>query len=69
MPYRSMHSQVVHPVVLSIIPGLLSDDVTEFATAANLFALSCVGEDYDMPEEDRLACVGAAAQQVSSFNV
>jgi hypothetical protein len=37
MPYRSMHPQIVHPVVMSIMPSLLSENVADFSKACQDF--------------------------------
>lgn len=65
MPYRSMHPEIAHPVVMSLVPGLLSESTAEFLAAATAFAASCVSEDYKVPEEDRLAWIGGVAITVS----
>jgi len=61
-----MHPQVAHPVIMSIIPGLLSDNTAEFAIAARDFILSCVTESFEIPEEERRAWIGGVALQVSA---
>jgi len=65
MPYRSMHPHVAHPVIMSLIPGLLSENIAEFSVAVQGFAASCVSESFEIPEEDRLAWIGGVALQVS----
>lgn len=64
MPYRSMHPLIAHPVVLSLIPPLLSENVADFAKGCAEFPLSCVSTSFVMPEEVRLMSVGAIAIQV-----
>lgn len=63
MPYRSMHTQIVHPVVLSIIPGLISESAADFSKACQEFPISCVADDFHIPEETRLFWTGALAIQ------
>jgi pimeloyl-ACP methyl ester carboxylesterase len=63
MPYRSMHPQIVHPVVMSLLPSLLSSDVADFSSAAQQFPASCVADDFVIPEKTRLFWAGAVAVQ------
>ena len=63
MPYRSMHPQIVHPVVMSIMPSLLSENVADFSKACQDFPVSCVADNFQIPEETRLFWVGAIALQ------
>src|ERR1700709_2326231 len=63
IPYRSMHPQVVHPVIMSIIPSLLSENVADFSKACQDFPISCVSDNFKIPEETRLFWVGALAIQ------
>jgi pimeloyl-ACP methyl ester carboxylesterase len=58
-----MHPQIVHPVVMGIIPNLLSNDVADFAKACQDFPVSCVAENFRIPEETRLFWAGAVAIQ------
>lgn len=64
-----MHSQVVHPVVLSIIPGLLSDNVVDFSKACQDFPISCVSDSFKIPNETRWFWTGAMAIQHPNVRV
>jgi len=48
---------------MELIPRLLSENLTEFAIAAQDFATSCVAENFEIPEEDRLLWIGGVALQ------
>ena len=36
MPYRSMHPEVAHPVVMEILPRILTNDAIEFSKGSRL---------------------------------
>src|SRR4051812_10016455 len=63
LPYRSMHLQVAHDIILEIIPRLLSDNVVDFAKASTEFPLSCVADGFQLLEETLWFWAGAAAIQ------
>jgi hypothetical protein len=65
IPYRSMHPEVAHPIVVGLIPGLLSSDSSEFYKTASEFPLSCVADGFDLPAEDFFTWAGLVAIQVS----
>jgi len=60
-PHRNMHSEVVHPVILKIIPGLLSEDPALFAIAVHELILSCVAPTYELPYKVYTRWLGGAA--------
>jgi hypothetical protein len=63
MPYRSMHPEIAHPVVMSTIPNLISESVAGFSKACQDFPVPCVADDFQIPEETRLFWAGAIATQ------
>lgn len=58
-----MHPIVAHPVVMSIIPNLLSSDVASFSKACHDFPISCVSDSFKIPDETRWFWAGALATQ------
>ncbi|KAF9058625.1 alpha/beta-hydrolase [Rhodocollybia butyracea] len=60
-PHRNMHSEVVHPVILSIIPGLMTEDIALFANTLPDFVLSCVAPSYKLPYDVYTKWLGGAA--------
>ncbi|KIK54189.1 hypothetical protein GYMLUDRAFT_48989 [Collybiopsis luxurians FD-317 M1] len=60
-PHRNMHSEVVHPVILSLIPGLMSENISEFARVLPDFVLSCVAPSRKLPYDVYTKWLGGAA--------
>jgi len=67
-PHRKMHGEVVHPVILSLIPGLMSEDIALFAETLPKFALSCIAPQSKLPYDVQAKWVGGAATRVSHNN-
>lgn len=68
-PYRSMHPEIVHPVVLSLIPGFLSDDMAQFSKALPEFAFSCFAPGTPVSYADLCKWTGAVATHVSLLHL
>ncbi|KAJ3813481.1 alpha/beta-hydrolase [Lentinula aff. lateritia] len=60
-PHRNMHSEVVHPVILSLIPGLMTEDIALFAKTLPEFVLSCVSPNHKFPYDVYTQWLGGAA--------
>ncbi|KAJ3718857.1 alpha/beta-hydrolase [Lentinula raphanica] len=60
-PHRNMHSEVVHPVILGLIPGLMTEDIALFAKTLPEFVLSCVSPSHKLPYDVYAKWVGGAA--------
>ncbi|KAF5365825.1 hypothetical protein D9757_014436 [Collybiopsis confluens] len=60
-PHRNMHSQVVHPVILRLIPGLITEDIGLFAKTLPEFVLSCVAPSHKLPYDVYAKWLGGAA--------
>ena len=67
IPYRSMHPEITHPVVMEILPGLVSLDRESFYETATGFVRSCVAESYEIPTKDFFDMSLNLAIQVSLF--
>lgn len=66
-PHRNMHSEVVHPVILSLIPGLMTEDIALFAKTLPEFVLSCVSPNHKLPYDVYTQWLGGAAPRVSNY--
>ncbi|KAJ3786495.1 alpha/beta-hydrolase [Lentinula aff. detonsa] len=60
-PHRNMHSEVVHPVILSLIPGLMTEDIALFAKTLPEFVLSCVSPHHKLSYDVYAKWLGGAA--------
>ncbi|EIN12576.1 hypothetical protein PUNSTDRAFT_130833 [Punctularia strigosozonata HHB-11173 SS5] len=64
-PYRSMHPEVAHPTIMSIVPDLVSDDIAVFSKACEVFVESCFAEPArDLPYDTKLAWIGGVTAMV-----
>lgn len=60
-----MHQEIVHPVVLRILPGLMTEDIALFTHTLPEFVLSCVAPGYKLPYDVYAKWLGGAAPRVS----
>jgi len=63
IPYRSMHPKVAHPVVMEILPRILTNDVVELSKGVRDFAISCVAPGRSIPYADMCMWTGAILLQ------
>ena len=64
IPYRSMHPEVAHPVVMEILPRILTNDATELSRGVREFAISCVAPGRSIPYADMCLWTGGMILQV-----
>ena len=64
IPYRSMHPEVAHPVIMEMLPRILTNDAIEFAKGARDFVISCVAPGHPIPYADMCMWTGAILLQV-----
>lgn len=64
-----MHSQVVHPAVEAIIPGLISPNLDGFHKAVAKFVRSCFADGFKIQHKTLWEWVGGVAIQVRYITV
>lgn len=69
IPYRSMHSQVVHPAIEAIIPGLVSTTFDGFNKTVAEFVRSCFADGFTIQHKTLWMWVGGVAIQVRYITV
>jgi pimeloyl-ACP methyl ester carboxylesterase len=62
-PWRSMHPEIAHPYIISLVPGLLNPDLNVFYKVVKDFAHSCVAYPDKVPAETKYSWIGAVAGQ------
>jgi hypothetical protein len=67
IPYRSMHPEVAHPVIMKILPSILTNDVIEFFKGVRDFVISCATPGRPIPYADMCMWTGAILLQVFSI--
>lgn len=67
IPYRSMHPEVAHPVLMKIVPSILTNDVIEFFKGVRDFVISCATPGRPIPYADMCIWTGAILLQVFSI--
>ncbi|KAE9402061.1 alpha/beta-hydrolase [Gymnopus androsaceus JB14] len=60
-PHHNMHSEIIHPHIVSLIPGLITEDIALFAKTLPDFVLACFAPEYELPYDVYAKWIGGTA--------